>query len=70
LIVCAKWSQAENISTDKHKAVSCHRAALLGILSYRNREMLAKDKKSALKKTWEPVRCLIFEEVSMVSPAL
>ena len=70
LIVCAKWSQAENISTAEHKAVSCHRAALMGIQSYRNRDMLAKDKKPALKRTWEPVRCLIVEEVSMVSPAL
>ena len=70
LIVCAKWSQAENISTADHKAVTFHRAALLGVQSYRNKEMLAKDKKAALKRTWEPRRCLIIEEVSMISPNL
>ena len=45
LIVCAKWSQAENISTDTHKAVSCHRAALMGIGSHRNSAMLPRDRK-------------------------
>ena len=70
LIICAKWSQAENISTEEHKAVSCHRSALMGIQSNRNRDMMAKDKKPALKRTWEPLRCLILEEVSMISPSL
>ena len=50
LIVCAKWSQAEHISTPDHKAVSCHRAALLGIQSYRNAAMPAGAKKSALQR--------------------
>ena len=35
MAVCAKWSQAENISTEEHKAVTCHRAALLGFQSCR-----------------------------------
>ena len=45
LIVCAKWSQAENISTDAHKAITCHRAASVGIQSYRNANILPGDKK-------------------------
>ena len=44
LIVCAKWSQAENISTDAHKAVTCHRAASIGLQSYRNADILPGDK--------------------------
>ena len=32
--------------------------------------MLAKGKKTALQQTWEPVRCLVVEEVSMISPGL
>ena len=70
LVVCAKWSQAANISTDEHRAVSCHRAAVLGVQSLRNRDMLAQGKRTALQQTWEPVRCLIVEEVSMISPGL
>ena len=50
LIVCAKWSQAENISTDVHKAVTCHRAASVGIQSYRNANILPGDKKKAFEK--------------------
>ena len=56
LIVCAKWSQAENISTEQHKAVTCHRAGLVGIQSFRNKDMVAGDKKSALKRVWDPLR--------------
>ena len=70
LIVCAKWSQAENISTDTHKAVTCHRAASVGIQSYRNANMLPGDKKQALQRTWENLRCLVLEEVSMIGPDL
>ena len=70
LLVCAKWSQAENISTEEHKAVSCHRAALLGIQSYQNRHMAAGDKRPALQRIWSPLRCLVLEEVSMISPNL
>ena len=70
LIVCAKWSQAENISTPEHKAVSCHKAGLIRVQSYKNRDMLAGDKSRALKRTWEPLRCLVLEEVSMISPYL
>ena len=68
LIVCAKWSQAENISTAEHKAVTCHRAGCIGVQSYRNRDMQAKGRKAALKRTWEALRCLVVEEVSMISP--
>ena len=70
LIVCAKWSQAENISTEEHKAVSCHRAGLIGIQSYKNRNMVAGSKKPALARAWDPLRCLVIEEVSMISPHL
>ena len=37
LIVCSKWSQAENISTPTHKAVTCHRAGSVGVQSFRNK---------------------------------
>ena len=70
LIVCAKWSQAENISTKEHKAVSCHRAALMGIGTHRNKSMLPQDNKAALERRWSHLRALIIEEVSMVSPNL
>ena len=70
LIVCAKWSQAENISTEQHKAVSCHRAGLVGIKSYKNSNLQAGEKKPALRRTWEPLKCLVLEEVSMISPHL
>ena len=70
LIVCAKWSQAANISTDAHKAVSCHRAGVIGVQSFRNKDIPAGGKLKALQDTWETVRCLILEEVSMISPNL
>ena len=70
LIVCAKWSQAENISTDTHKAVTCHRAASVGVQSYRNANILPGDKKQALQQRWKNKRCLAFEEVSMIGPDL
>ena len=70
LIVCSKWSQAENISTATHKAVTCHRAGLVGIQSFRNKEMLPGDKKVALKRAWDSRRALVIEEVSMVAPPL
>ena len=49
LIVCAKWSQAENISTDAHKAVTCRRAASVGIQSYCNAKIIPGDKKNVRK---------------------
>ena len=70
LIVCAKWSQAENISTDTHRAVTCHRAASIGIQSYRNANILPGKNKQALQQRWENKRCLILEEVSMIGPDL
>ena len=70
LIVCAKWSQAENISTPAHKAVSCHRASCQGIQSYRNKDMSPGQKKSALRRIWDVLRLLVLEEVSMISPSL
>jgi len=45
LIVCAKWSQAENISTVAHKAVTCHSAASMGIGQTRNAQMMSRIKK-------------------------
>jgi hypothetical protein len=70
LIVCSKWSQAENISTDTHKAITCHRAASVGIQSYRNANILPGDNKQALVRRWDPLRCLVLEEVSMMGPEL
>ena len=73
---CLPWMpfplrpQAAHISTDEHKAISCHRAAFLGVQSYRNRNMGPQNKRSALRRVWEPVRCLVLEEVSMISPSL
>ena len=32
--------------------------------------MVAVDKKSALAHVWNPLRCLIIEEISMISPHL
>ena len=68
LIACGKWSQAENISTDKHKAVTCHRAGCVGIQKLRNSLLLPGDKKPTLKRKWADKRCLILEEVSMIDP--
>jgi hypothetical protein len=70
LIVCAKWSQAENISTATHKAISCHRAGLVGIQKFRNGLMLPGDKRPALVRRWDPVRCFVIEETSMISPGM
>ena len=70
LVVCSKWSQAENISTDTHKAITCHRAASVGIQSFRNANILPGDKKQALQRRWENKRCLVLEEVSMIGPDL
>ena len=44
LIVCSKWSQAENISTATHKAVTCHRDELVRIQSFRNQQLLQEIK--------------------------
>ena len=33
LIVCAKWLQADNISTDAHKVMTCHRALSAGFMA-------------------------------------
>ena len=70
MIVCAKWSQAENISTEAHKAVTCHRAASVGVQTYRNAYILPGDKKKALENRWGDKFCLILEEVSMIGPDL
>ena len=70
-IVCAKWSQAENISTEHHKATTCHRAAQMGIGEHRNHAMLpAADVRKRLQDIWLPLRLFVIEEVSMVSPNL
>ena len=50
-IVCAKWSQAENISTEHHAATTCHKAAQMGIGEHRNREMVpVADVRTRLEK--------------------
>ena len=70
LVVCAKWSQAENISTAEYKAISCHRAGLIGVQSYRNKHMHPQGKKAALTRAWNGKRVLIIEEVGTVGPPL
>ena len=39
IIVCSSWAQAQNISTDVYKAVSCHNATAMRVQSYRNKDM-------------------------------
>ena len=72
LMVCASWAQAENISTEVHKAVSCHNAAGMRVGGLRNRDMigLTPATKVNLQRRWNSKRCLVVEEVSMMSPAL
>ena len=70
LIVCAKWSQAENISTPAHKAVTCHNATSMPIGKTRNSQMLPGDKIRALQRTCADLKLLVIEEVCMVSPML
>ena len=70
LIVCAKWSQADNISTLTHKAVSCHRAGMIGVQKYTVDKMKTKGKTTALKRMWAERRVLILEEVSMIGAPL
>ena len=68
-IVCQKWSQAENISTNAHQAVTCHNAACVRPPPpYRNCLLLPTNCKDKLRRTWEERRCLIIEEVSMIGP--
>ena len=50
LVVCASWAQADNISIDKHKAVSCHSAGMVRVESMRNADMAAGEKLSALER--------------------
>ena len=40
------------------------------VQSYRNRDMLPEEKKTALEAKLAPKRLLVIEEVSMISPAL
>ena len=70
LIVCATWSQAENISTEKFKALTCHRAGIIGVQAYRNRLMTPVDKKVRLVRRWGRLLCLIIEETSMIAPCI
>ena len=70
-IVCAKWSQAENISTASHRASTCHGAAKMGIGEHRNREMVpTAEARTRLQQSWCDLKLLVIEEVSMVSPNL
>ena len=43
---------------------------MVGIQSFRNRELPPQNKKAALVRTWNTRRCLILEEISMVAPPL
>ena len=52
IIVCSSWAQAQNISTLRHKAVSCHNAAMMRVESLRNANMLPGPKKQLWKKSW------------------
>ena len=72
LIVCASWAQAENNSTEVHRGVTCHNAAGMRPGSVRDRDMQAMTPatKANLRCRWNSVRCLIIEEVSMISAAL
>ena len=70
LIVCSSWAQAENISTNEHRAMSCHKAAGMRVQKLRNRDMLPGEKKPFLEQMWLPRRLLVLEEVGMISPAL
>ena len=71
LIVCSSWAQAENISTPEHKALSCHTACHMRVQGeYRNKSMLPGEKQSLLEQRWGNKRCLIVEEVSLISPEL
>ena len=72
LMACASWAQAENLSTEVHKAVSCHNAAGMRVGGLRNRDMigLTPATKVNLQRRWNSKRCLVVEEVSMMSPAL
>ena len=71
LMVCASWAQAENISTEVLRGVSCHNAAGMRPGSIRNRDMHAMTPatKANLRRRWNSMRCLILEEVSMISDA-
>ena len=66
LIVCASWAQADNISTDKHKAVTCYNAAMWRPGMMRNAHMAAGAKQSALERKWGNKRLLVIEEVGMI----
>ena len=70
IIVCSSWAQAQNISTDVYKAVSCHNATAMRVQSYRNKDMLPETKQAVLEAKLNSKRALVIEEVSMISPAL
>ena len=71
IIVCSSWAQAENISTDVFKAMTCHTATYMRPQSYRNKLMQPEGKHTTfLEEKLNPMRALIIEEVSMISPGL
>ena len=70
IIVCSSWAQAQNISTDVFKAVSCHNATCMRVQSYRNKDMLPEAKQVVLEAKLKSKKALIIKEVSMISPAL
>ena len=70
LVVCAKWSQCENISTSKHAAISCHRAGAVGLQAFTSNMMPVGRAQQTLYQMWQERRLLIMEEVSMIGANL
>ena len=70
VIACFSWAQAENISTTRHKATTCHAASAMRVQSMRNSAMQPGEKLGLLKQKWADKRLLVLEEISMISPAL
>ena len=69
-VVAAKNSQAKNISTDAVRASTLHAAACMRVQNLSNGSMAAGTQEKRLQKHWQACRCLIIEEISMVSALL
>ena len=70
LMVCAASNaQAKGISSEAVKARTLHTAAAMRVQELTNAKMRPGNKRETLVKLWGAVRCLVIEEISMVSPA-
>ena len=69
-VVAAKNSQAKNSSTDAVRASTLHAAACMRVQNLSNGSMAAGTQEKRLQKHWQACRCLIIEEISMVSALL